>query len=176
MSETVGASTLQARRDALARELAELQWDLGGLAYEMAVRDHFRLDVLVRQAGRLQEVDARLSEVEHQLLLDRTGAAGTCPQCGTLYPRGALFCSQCALQLVDVQELPPASHALAAPAASAAPGVPATPGVPAASDGPATRAAPTAPAAPDAPYGLHIPAEHEATVAFVRPAEEARAR
>lgn len=173
MSETVGPSTLQEQRDALARELAELQWDLGGLAYEMAVRDHFRLDVLVRQAGRLQKVDARLSEVEHQLLLDRTGAAGTCPQCGTLYPRGALFCSQCAFQLVEVQQLPPVSHTLAAPA------TPATPGVPATSDGPAAAgaaAAPTAPAAPDAPYGLHVPAEHDATVAFVRPAEEARAR
>jgi hypothetical protein len=100
MSES---DALQERRDALARELAELQWDLGGLAYEMAIRDHFRLDLLVRQAGRLQEVDAKLSEVEHLLLLDRTGAAGACPQCGTLYARGALFCSHCAFQLVPVQ-------------------------------------------------------------------------
>lgn len=116
--QAVGASALQAQRDALARELAELQWDLGGLAYEMAIRDHFRLDVLMRQAGRLQEIDARLGEVEHLLRLDTTGAAGACPQCGTLYARGALFCSQCAFQLVGVQQVgapmtpppPPAPH------------------------------------------------------------------
>ena len=74
----LSVSDLRQRRDALARELAELQSDLGGLAYEMAIRDHFRLDVLVRQAGRLQEVDAQLSEVEHLL--------GACPHCGTLHP------------------------------------------------------------------------------------------
>jgi hypothetical protein len=91
---------LAERRDLLARELAELQWDLGGLAYEMAIRDHFRLDVLMRQAARLQEVDARLGEVEHLLRLEVTGAAGACPRCGTLYARGALFCSNCAFQLV----------------------------------------------------------------------------
>lgn len=103
--QAVDGDELVERRDALARELAELQFDLGGLAYEMAIRDHFRLDVLMRQAGRLQEVDARLGEVEHLLRLDRTGAAGACPQCGTLYARGALFCSRCAFQLVATQPL-----------------------------------------------------------------------
>lgn len=95
-----GAAELAERHDALARELAEAQFDLGGLAYEMAIRDHFRLDVLTRQAARVQQLDARLGEVEHLLRLDSTGAAGACPQCGTLYARGALFCSQCAFQLV----------------------------------------------------------------------------
>lgn len=95
-----GPAELAERRDALARELAEVQFDLGGLAYEMAIRDHFRLDVLARQAARLQALDAKLGEVEHLLRLDTTGAAGACPQCGTLYARGALFCSQCAFQLV----------------------------------------------------------------------------
>ncbi|MDW5598932.1 hypothetical protein VSS74_31525, partial [Conexibacter stalactiti] len=117
----MNSAELQKLRDALARQLAELQWDLGGLAYEMAIRDHFRLDVLMRQAGRLQEVDARLGEVEHLLRLDTTGAAGTCPQCGTLYARGALFCSQCAFQLLQVQQpgLPaagPTAPAVGAPA------------------------------------------------------------
>ena len=97
---------LAERREALARELAELQWDLGGLTYEMAIRDHFRLDVLTRQAARLQQVDARLGEVEHLLRLDTTGAAGACPQCGTLYARGALFCSHCAFQLVATAHAP----------------------------------------------------------------------
>ena len=67
------------RREALAREFAELQWDLGGLAYEMAGRDHFRLDVLIRQAAKLQQVDAELSEVERLLKLEEAGAAGVLP-------------------------------------------------------------------------------------------------
>jgi hypothetical protein len=106
-----GPAELAERRDALAHELAEAQFDLGGLAYEMAIRDHFRLDVLTRQAARVQELDAKLGEVEHLLRLDTTGAAGACPQCGTLYARGALFCSHCAFQLV-------------ATAVAAGPGVP----------------------------------------------------
>jgi hypothetical protein len=160
--QAVGASDLQERRDALARELAELQWDLGGLAYEMAIRDHFRLDVLMRQAGRLQEVDARLGEVEHLLRLDTTGAAGACPRCGTLYARGALFCSHCAFQLVGVQPVggvmtpappvtgPPEAGSGAAPAPEGE-----TAELPA-FDWPAS-ASPAAPASPNAPYGLHVP-------------------
>ena len=58
---------LRARRDALAEEVAELTWDLGGLTYEMAIRDHFRLDVLIRRAAALQERDAELGEVERLL-------------------------------------------------------------------------------------------------------------
>ena len=41
---------LRARRDELAEQVAELTWDLGGLTYEMAIRDHFRVDVLVWRA------------------------------------------------------------------------------------------------------------------------------
>ena len=81
---------LQQRRDSLADQLAELQWDLGGLAYEMAIRDHFRLDVLTRQAAKLQQVDAELGEVERMLRLDQAGAAGACPSCGALYAQGSV--------------------------------------------------------------------------------------
>ena len=48
---TAAHAELRARRDALAEEVAELTWDLGGLTYEMAIRDHFRLDVLIRRAA-----------------------------------------------------------------------------------------------------------------------------
>lgn len=91
---------LVARRDELAREVAELQWDLGGLTYEMAIRDHFRLDVLVQRAARLQEVDAQLAEVERLVRLEDAGAAGACPSCGGLYAHGAAFCWQCGAQLL----------------------------------------------------------------------------
>ncbi len=49
-----GPAELVKRRDELVGRFAELQWDLGGLIYEMARRDHFRLDVVVRQAAKLQ--------------------------------------------------------------------------------------------------------------------------
>lgn len=91
---------LNARRDRLAARLAELQWDLGGLAYEMAIRDHFRLDLLVRRAADLQQVDAELAEVERMLRLSDAGAAGACGQCGALYARGAVFCWQCGKDLM----------------------------------------------------------------------------
>jgi hypothetical protein len=97
----VSGSDLEKRRDRLARELAEHQWDLGGLAYEMASRDHFRLDVLARQAAKLQQVDAEVAEVERMLRLDQSGAAGACGSCGALYARGSVFCWQCGKDLMD---------------------------------------------------------------------------
>jgi hypothetical protein len=92
---------LQGRRESLAEQLAELQWDLGGLAYEMAIRDHFRLDVLARQAAKLQQVDAELAEVERMLRLEEAGAAGACGSCGALYARGSVFCWQCGKGLME---------------------------------------------------------------------------
>src|SRR5271155_609290 len=92
-----GRSELRRRRDALAEQVTEMHWDLGGLAYEMAIRDHFRLDVLVRRAGLLQERDAELAEVERLLRLEEDGAAGTCPSCGAPHSRGAVYCRQCGL-------------------------------------------------------------------------------
>ena len=67
---------LRARRDELAERVAELTWDLGGLTYEMAIRDHFRLDVLVRRAAELQEADAELGEVERLLAAAAEGVGG----------------------------------------------------------------------------------------------------
>lgn len=93
-------SELARRRDELAAQFSELQWDLGGVVYEMARRDHFRMDVVVRQAARLQEIDAELGEIERMLRLERAAAAGTCPSCGALYAHGAVFCWQCGESLV----------------------------------------------------------------------------
>ncbi len=96
-----GDSALSARRDRLAAEVTELHWDLGGLAYEMAIRDHFRLDVLVRRAAMLQERDAELAEVERLLRMEADGTAGSCPQCGAPHSRGAAFCWQCGTSLME---------------------------------------------------------------------------
>jgi phosphatidylinositol-3-phosphatase len=67
---------LERRREELAGRVAELHWDLGGLAYEMAIRDHFRNDVLLRRAAELQELDTELAEVERQLGDARTQGEG----------------------------------------------------------------------------------------------------
>ena len=94
-------SELHARRDELAARVAELTWDLGGLTYEMAIRDHFRLDVLVRRAAELQEADAQLGEVERLLASSYEGVGGTCRACGSPHSRGAVFCWHCGTQLVE---------------------------------------------------------------------------
>ncbi len=99
-NRAVAPDELRERRERLEREFAELQFDLGGLAYEMAIRDHFRVDLLARRAARLQEVDAELGAVERLARIDGGGAAGACPNCDALYPRGAAFCSQCAHPLM----------------------------------------------------------------------------
>ena len=96
----VPSAELEARRAALMREFATLQWDLGGLAYEMAIRDHFRLDVLQRRAAKLQELDAELGAVERLARIEDGGAAGACPGCDALYARGSAFCSQCGRRLL----------------------------------------------------------------------------
>jgi hypothetical protein len=106
-------SELRRRRDALAEQVTELHWDLGGLAYEMAIRDHFRLDVLVRRAAVLQERDAELAEVERLLRMEEGGAAGSCPSCGAPHSRGAVYCWQCGTTLM--QRLPSAAADQGAP-------------------------------------------------------------
>jgi hypothetical protein len=98
---SIGRPELVEHRDRLAKEFIELQWDIGGIVYEMASRDHFRLDVLVRHSARLQAIDAELGEVERMLRLENAGAAGTCPGCGALHARGAVYCWQCGKELIE---------------------------------------------------------------------------
>jgi len=91
---------LRARRDELAELVAELTFDLGGLTYEMAIRDHFRLDVLVRRAAALQEADAELGELERLLAAADDGVAGQCRSCGAVRSRGAVYCWKCGQPLM----------------------------------------------------------------------------
>jgi hypothetical protein len=100
-AETPGRSALRRRRDELAEQVTELHWDLGGLAYEMAIRDHFRLDVLVRRAALLQERDGELAEVERLLRMEEEAVAGSCGACGAPHSRGALYCWQCGTTLME---------------------------------------------------------------------------
>src|SRR5579875_544573 len=91
---------LRRRRDQLNATVAELQWDLGGLVYEMAIRDQIRVEVIVRRAAVLQEADAELQEVERILKLEETGMAGACANCGSPHSTGASFCWQCGQPLL----------------------------------------------------------------------------
>jgi len=91
---------LKRRRDQLNARVAELQWDLGGLVYEMAVRDQIHVDVLIKRAAVLQEADAELGEIERILKLEETGMAGTCANCGAPHSTGASFCWQCGQPLL----------------------------------------------------------------------------
>ncbi|HEU5105698.1 MAG TPA: zinc-ribbon domain-containing protein [Solirubrobacterales bacterium] len=86
---------LLAQRDRLLEKFTVMQADLGGAFYEMAIRDHVRLDVLTRKAAELQRVDAELLAVERLLELERSDAAGLCPSCGSPYGPAVRFCPQC---------------------------------------------------------------------------------
>ena len=99
----LGGSLQELRRNRLelAEKVAGLTWDLGGLTYEMAVRDHYRLDVLARRAAELQEADAQLGEVERVLAAAEDGVHGTCRACGAVHSRGAAFCWHCGAALLS---------------------------------------------------------------------------
>jgi hypothetical protein len=123
-----GRASLERRRDELLAQVAELHWDLGGLAYEMAIRDHFRLDVLVRRAAELQERDAELGELERVLSLREHVETGTCSDCGAVHGRGALYCWQCGKVLMErVPSAAANGSSVGAPAGDGSAGAPAAP-------------------------------------------------
>jgi hypothetical protein len=97
---------LRRRRYELAERVASLTWDLGGLTYEMAIRDHYRLEVLARRAAELQQADAELGEVQRLLASAEAGVLGHCRSCGAVHSRGAGFCWHCGTPLL--QEARPA--------------------------------------------------------------------
>jgi hypothetical protein len=97
---------LVAQRDRLLEKFTVMQADLGGAFYEMAIRDHVRLDVLTRKAAELQRVDAELVAIERVLELERADAAGLCASCGAPYGHGVRFCAQCGHSLVPTAGAP----------------------------------------------------------------------
>jgi hypothetical protein len=102
-TQALDETELAKRHAALADRFAQMQWDLGGLVYEMASRDHFRLDLVMTRAAELQQVESELAQAERLLRLEQAGAAGACPSCGSLYAHGAMFCSHCGLQLLPTR-------------------------------------------------------------------------
>ncbi len=59
---------LESRRGRLTERFALLQSELGGLFYEMAIRDHLQLDLLIARAAALQRVEDELRQVERELV------------------------------------------------------------------------------------------------------------
>ncbi len=110
---------LRSRRLALAERVAGLTWDLGGLTYEMAIRDHYRLDVLSRRAAELQQADAELGEVERLLGAAEAGVHGQCRSCGAVHSRGAAYCWHCGAGLLQEARPAVASQELASHTPSA---------------------------------------------------------
>ncbi len=92
------------RREQLAREFAELQADLGGLVYEMAMRDEFRTELVARQAAKLQAVDLELSAVERALGIASSDPGAKCPACGSPAAIDAAFCGHCGSPLRSLHQ------------------------------------------------------------------------
>jgi hypothetical protein len=122
---------LRQRRLELAEQVAALTWDLGGLTYEMAIRDHYRLDVLALRASELQKADAELGEVERLLGSAEEGISGHCRSCGAVHSRGAAYCWRCGAGLLSearpaaLGDIPPAATSSAATPSAPAPSPPA---------------------------------------------------
>ena len=57
-----------------------MQSELGGLFYEMAIRDHVQMDVLIEKAAALQRVDAELAQLEHLATSGRRRGRRPLPQ------------------------------------------------------------------------------------------------
>jgi hypothetical protein len=84
-----------ARRDRLIERLIVMQAELGGLYYEMAIRDHVRHEVLAGKAAELQRVDVELAHAERALRGVDAEPAGQCPSCHAPHRQADAFCSQC---------------------------------------------------------------------------------
>ena len=92
---------LLVQRDRLIERFAVMQSELGGLFYEMAIRDHIRMDVLMPRAAELQRVDSELGQLQRLIDTGATSVGGNCPACGAVYAHGAAFCAQCAHALTE---------------------------------------------------------------------------
>jgi hypothetical protein len=92
---------LRAQRDRLVEKFTIMQADLGGAFYEMAIRDHVKLDALTRKAAELQKVDRELGEIEQKLA--RSAEPGVCPSCDAPHDAGVKFCPECGRALTRPQ-------------------------------------------------------------------------
>lgn len=95
------ATELLAQRDRAIERFALMQSELGGVFYEMAIRDHVRMDVLIERAAALQRLEAELGQIEQAIARGEGAMGGECGRCGAIHARGASFCGQCANPLAN---------------------------------------------------------------------------
>jgi hypothetical protein len=95
---------LVTRRDRLVERFVLMQAQLGGLYYEMAIRDSVRRDILDSKAAELQRVDIELAHVERLLSAGEAVAAGQCATSGAPHGRADVFCPQCGTPLTRAEE------------------------------------------------------------------------
>lgn len=95
VSEPAVDAELLAQRDRLVERFAVMQSELGGLFYEMAIREHIRMEVLIPRAAELQRVDTELGQLQRMIDTGGSSIGGNCSACGGVYARGAAFCAQC---------------------------------------------------------------------------------
>jgi hypothetical protein len=86
---------LDAERDRLNERFALMQAELGGLFYEMAIRDHINMDLLIERAAAIQRLESELVHVAHLRHGGDAVIGGRCERCAAPYARGAGFCSEC---------------------------------------------------------------------------------
>ncbi|OAI39560.1 hypothetical protein AYO39_02690 [Actinobacteria bacterium SCGC AG-212-D09] len=67
---------LISQRDRLVERFAVMQSELGGLFYEMAIRDHVRMNILIQKAAELQRVEAELAAIEREIGAVAGGRSG----------------------------------------------------------------------------------------------------
>jgi hypothetical protein len=86
---------LSAELERLTERFALIQSELGGLFYEMAIRDHLNIELLVERAAAMQFVETELAHVQHLKRGGDTVIGGSCGRCAAPYARGAGYCSRC---------------------------------------------------------------------------------
>jgi hypothetical protein len=67
-SEAGRRRELEAMRERSIERFALLQSELGGLFYEMAIRDHLQLDLLIERAAAMQRVEDELRRIDRELV------------------------------------------------------------------------------------------------------------
>jgi len=94
-SSSAGDGELLAQRDRLVERFAVMQSELGGLFYEMAIREHIRMEILMPKAAELQRLDSELGQLQRMIDTGIASIGGNCRACGGVYAPGAAFCAQC---------------------------------------------------------------------------------
>ena len=99
---TVDAALI-AKRDRLVEKFTAHQLDLGGVLYEMAIRDSVVMPVLLERAAAMQVVESDLKAAQAEVDMAQealaAGRARTCTACGATSSDGGKFCSSCGAQL-----------------------------------------------------------------------------